>query len=270
MGNSFPNISDIRYLITCVAGNSGLNYGEAVGVIENVIESVLYNKYDIFLDGDYILTAINKNDEADVVRINSVNDLKKIRQKILIRVTDEKKEYIWNLKSMISFKEIKDLMSKTINKSGTIALNNQVSYLLHKHIDGTILAETEGGYLVNINKINRGAHIKTEVKYKEGGKYRFFVDKIEKDFTSGELRIVLKNPAENKKRLDEKSLISKFQRGNGRIIKNKVAIMVNRKFARVYSVKNREVFYEKEFSDYDERMSAVITAAAVFKKHKNK
>ncbi len=264
MDNSLPSISDIRYLITGVSENSGLKYDEAVAVIEKVMERVLFNKYAIFFDENYRICAINKNNESDVEWINSVNDLKKIRQKILISVTEEKKEYISELKSRISFKEIKNLISKKINKLGTMALSRQVSYLLHKQITGTIITEIEGGYIVNINKINRAGYVKTEIKYNEGRKYKFLVDKIEKDFLLGELRIILKNPVENKKEIDENSLILKFRHSNGKVFKNKTAIMVKKRFVRVYSVKNREVFYEKEFTDYNERTAAIISAVSVF------
>ena len=264
MENSLPSISDIRYLITAISDNSGLNYEETVAVIEKVMESVLFNKYAIFFDENYRICAINKNDESDVEWINSVNDLKRIRQKILISVTEEKKEYIRELKSNISFWEIKNLISTEVNKYGNLALYRQVSYLLHKYIDGTVIAKIEKGYIININKINKAGYVSDAVcEYEVGDKCKFYVDKIKKDFSTGELKIMLK-PMENQNTVNERSLIAKFRRSNGKFIKNKIAIIASKKFVRVYSVKNREVFYEKEFSDYNERTAAIITAASVF------
>ena len=264
MENSTPSISEIRHLITAVSENSGLKYDEAVAVIEKVMEKVLFNKYAIFFDEDYRICAINKSDGSDIVWISSVNDLKKIRQKILINVTEEKKEYIAELKSNISFKEIKTLISTEVSKCGNLALYRQVSYLLHKYIIGTVIAEIEKGYIININRINKAGYISdADCEYEVGDKCKFYVDKIKKDFSTGELKIILKS-IENQNIVNERSLIARFRRSNGKFIKNKIAILVAKQFTRVYSVKSREVFYEKEFSDFNERTAAIIAASSVF------
>ena len=269
MENSISSISEIRNLIIGVAENSGLKYDEAVAIIEKVLENVLFNKYDVFFDKDYHISATNKNNESDVKLISSVNDLKEIRQQIFLNTTEEKKEYITGLKSNISFRDIKDLISNEINKFGSLALYRQVSYLLHKHITGTVIAEIERGYIVNISRINKAGYIAdVEYKYEVGEQYKFYVEKIKKDLSSGELKIILKS-VKNKNITTGRSLIAKFRRSNGKLVKNKTAIIATRHFVRVYSVKNREVFYEKEFSDFNERTAAIITASSVFNGHKN-
>ena len=93
------------------------------------------------------------------------------------------------------------------------------------------------------------------------------VNKIERDFDNGIIKVLLIEPVKRSRKKTD--ILNIFDNRNGKITKNKIAIRVTDNFVWVYETKHRETLYKKEFKkgDINERETALITAKSVFDRY---
>ena len=259
---------NIKNLIQEISATKGLSSAESIFALEKGLSNVFYGKYNAVFDVSYNLY-IENGDEK--IFISSLEDINRIRRKILIETSSGTLKNIHGLKDSISFNEILLEINKEANKLATSKDWTKYNYLISKHVRGMIISKTDEFYIVNIG-VGKIAYLPlSEGNYETFKKYPFFVKNVIRRFDKGFISIFLSKPQiKPKLGRSSKKLTEIFKDGKtGKFVNHKITVQVTDSFVWVYEslekpVKHAETIYKKEFTKDDNSRKIALSEAEFF------
>jgi hypothetical protein len=262
------HFQNINNLIQEISATKGLSSAEAIFALEKGLSNIFYGKYTAVFDGSYNLY-IENGDEK--IFISSLEDINRIRRKILIETSNGTLKNIHGLKDSISFNEILLEISKEANKLATSKDWTKYNYLISKHVRGMIISKTNEFYIVDIG-VGKIAYLPlSEGNYETFKKYPFFVKNVIRRFDEGFISIFLSKPRKKPKpERSGKKLTEIFKDGKtGKFVNHKITVQVTDSFVWVYEslekpVEHAETIYKKEFTKDDNSRQIALSEAEIF------